>query len=298
MKSQHPGRRRGGRHSVTEFSGLVAAAMFAMGLLIAAPAIAQQAKQDMEEVIVTGSRLVRTDLSAPSPTTVINEEALRLSGDATVEKVLNELPQLSAGNNSQVNSAGGSGVLTANLRGLGASRTLTLVNGRRFIPANGAGSVDLSTIPNALVKRVDVITGGASAVYGSDAIAGAVNFILRDDFEGFEFNTQYGQTSESDAQTMNFDLMFGTNVGDDRGNITLYASRTTRDPVFMQDRDFSRVPLNASLGPSGSGNIPGGRVSLSAAQLATLNVGQGAGVIPIGPDGCTTPVNSIRFDAG
>jgi outer membrane receptor protein involved in Fe transport len=212
--------------------------------------------------------------------------------------VLNELPQLSAGNNSSVNSAGGSGVLTANLRGLGATRTLTLVNGRRFIPANGAGSVDLSTIPNALVKRVEVITGGASAVYGSDAIAGAVNFMLRDDFEGFDFSTQYGETTSSDGTILNFDVLFGTNIGEDRGNITLFASHATRDPVMMEDRDFSRVPLNASLGPSGSGNIPGGRVSLSAAQLATLDLGQGAGVIPVGSEGCTTPVNSIRFDAG
>ena len=295
--SQKPTRRRAWRHSATHL--LIAGVLAAIGLLaLAMPAPAQQPKQEMEEVIVTGSRLVRSDLSAPSPTTVINEEAMRLSGDATVEKVLNELPQLSAGNNSQVNSAGGSGVLTANLRGLGASRTLTLVNGRRFIPANGAGSVDLTTIPNALVKRVDVITGGASAVYGSDAIAGAVNFMLRDDFEGFEFDSQYGQTSASDGETVDFNVMFGTNVGEDRGNITLYASRATRDPVFMQDRDFSSVPLNASLGASGSGNIPGGRVSLSAAQLAGLNVGQGAGVIPTGPEGCTTPVNSIRFDTG
>ena len=168
--------------------------------------MAQQAEQEMDEVVVTGSRLMRSDLSAPSPTTVISEEAMQLSGDATVERVLNELPQMSAGNNSSVNSAGGSGVLTANLRGLGATRTLTLVNGRRFIPANGAGSVDLSTIPNALVKRVDVITGGASAVYGSDAIAGAVNFMLRDDFEGFTFASQFGQTASSDGETIELRL--------------------------------------------------------------------------------------------
>jgi len=292
MTSQVHSRRRHRRRSA---AGLLT--MLAMVLLAANHAALAQVKEEIDEVVVTGSRLVRSDLSAPSPTTVIDEQALRLSGDATVERVLNELPQLSAGNNSSVNSAGGSGVLTANLRGLGASRTLTLVNGRRFIPANGAGSVDLSTIPSALVKRVDVITGGASAVYGSDAIAGAVNFILQDDFEGFAFDTQYGQSSASDAETVDFDLLFGTNVGEDRGNITLYASRATRDPVMMQDRDFSRVPLNASLGPSGSGNIPGGRVSLSAAQLATLNTGAGPGVIPTGPDGCTTPVNSIRFDA-
>jgi iron complex outermembrane recepter protein len=266
-------------------------------LAMAPGAFAQEPKQELEEVVVTGSRLVRSDLSAPSPTTVVSEEAVRLSGDTTVEAVLNELPQISAGNNSSVNSAGGSGVLTANLRGLGATRTLTLVNGRRFIPANGAGSVDLATIPNALVKRVDVITGGASAVYGSDAITGAVNFVLRDDFEGLEFSSQFGRSSEGDGKSTNYDLMFGTNLGEGRGNLTMFVSRSTRDPVFMQNRDFSRVPLNANLGPSGSGNIPGGRASLSAAQIASLNVGQGAGVLPVGPEGCTTPVNSIRFDA-
>src|SRR5262245_31451652 len=219
--------------SRARFSARVLSALFAVGLLAAAPqgfaqspplAAAQQgpqppaappARQEMEEVVITGSRLVRSDLSAPSPTVVVDKDAIQLSGDTTVENVLNELPQLSAGNNSSVNSAGGSGVLTANLRGLGATRTLTLVNGRRFIPANGAGSVDLATIPNALVKRVDVVTGGASAVYGSDAITGAVNFVMRDDFEGFQFDTQYGQTTEGDGQSMDFSALFGTNVGDD-----------------------------------------------------------------------------------
>lgn len=260
--------------------------------------LAQEPKQEtLAEVVVTGSRLVRSDLSAPSPVTVVNEEAIQLSGDTTVESVINELPQLSAGNNSSVNSAGGSGVLTANLRGLGAVRTLTLVNGRRFIPANSQGSVDLSTIPTALVQRVEIITGGASAVYGSDAIAGAVNFILRDDFEGLQVSAQYGETSENDGRSVQYDAMFGSNFAEGRGNVTVYASHSTRDPVFMQDREFSRVPLNAALGPSGSGNIPGGRVSLSAAQIASLNVGGGPGVIPVGPEGCTTPVSSIRFGA-
>jgi iron complex outermembrane recepter protein len=291
MFTKHVRARRKSRFSATDD-----AVRLLIGLLaVAGTATAQEQTTEMDEVIVTGSRLVRSDLSAPSPTTVINQDAVQLSGDATVEAVLNELPQLSAGNNSSVNSAGGSGVLTANLRGLGATRTLTLVNGRRFIPANGAGSVDLSTIPNALVKRVDIITGGASAVYGSDAITGAVNFILRDDFEGLEVGAQFGQTSASDGNTASYDLLFGTNLAEDRGNITLFASHSTRDPVFMESRDFSRVPLNASLGPSGSGNIPGGRVGLSGAQMAALDLGQGPGVIPVGAEGCTTAVNSIRF---
>jgi iron complex outermembrane receptor protein len=268
--------------------------------LVAVPqyVIAQEQTQEtLAEVVVTGSRLVRSDLSAPSPTTVINADAVQLSGDTTVETVINELPQLSAGNNSSVNSAGGSGVLTANLRGLGAARTLTLVNGRRFIPANGAGSVDLATIPTSLVERVEIITGGASAVYGSDAIAGAVNFLLRDDYEGLQVSSQWGETSESDGRSLQYDVLFGSNFAEDGGNVTIYGSHSTRDPVFMQNRDFSRVPLSAALGPSGSGNIPGGRISLSAAQIASLNVGGGPGVIPTGPEGCTTAVSSIRFGA-
>ncbi len=271
--------------------------MATLAVLAAPQYVIAQEQQTLAEVVVTGSRLVRSDLSAPSPTTIINQDVVQLSGDTTVEAVINELPQLSAGNNSSVNSAGASGVLTANLRGLGATRTLTLVNGRRFIPANSAGSVDLATIPTALVERVEIITGGASAVYGSDAIAGAVNFLLRDDFEGLQVSTQYAETSESDARSVQYDVLFGSNLAEDRGNITLYASHSTRDPVFMEDRDFSRVPLSAALGPSGSGNIPGGRVGLSAAQMASLNVGGGAGVIPVGAEGCTTPVNSIRFGA-
>jgi iron complex outermembrane recepter protein len=270
----------------------------AVAALSSAAAQGQEAApaEELDSVTVTGSRIARSELSAPSPTTVVSQDMLQLSGDTTVETVLNELPQLSAGINSSVNSGGGSGVLTANLRGLGATRTLTLVNGRRFIPANGAGSVDLATIPGALVKRVEMITGGASAVYGSDAIAGAVNFILRDDIEGFEFSTQLGETGESDGRSQNYDLVFGTNLDEGRGNLTLYASHSTRDPVMMENRDFSRIPLSAALLPSGSGNIPGGRVTLNAAQMSTINVGSGPGVLPVSPDGCTTRVNSIRFD--
>jgi iron complex outermembrane recepter protein len=265
--------------------------------LVAAAAHAQEAeREEVASITVTGSRIGRPELSAPSPTTVVSQDMLQLSGDTTVETVLNELPQLSAGINSSVNSGGGSGVLTANLRGLGATRTLTLVNGRRFIPANGAGNVDLATIPSALVKQVEMITGGASAVYGSDAIAGAVNFILRDDIDGFEFSSQYGRTGESDGQSQNYDIVFGTNLDEGRGNLTLYASHSTRDPVMMENRDFSRIPLSAALLPSGSGNIPGGRVTLNATQMASINVGSGPGVLPVGPDGCTTRVNSIRFD--
>lgn len=250
-------------------------------------AAAQDSATTVEEIVVTGSRLIRTDLSAPSPTTIVGQEEIQSSGATTIEGLINEFPQLSAGNNSSVNSGGGSGVLTANLRGLGANRTLTLVNGRRFIPANGSGNVDMGTIPDALVQRVEIITGGASAIYGSDAIAGAVNFILRDDIDGLEASYQYGQATAGDAGSHKFDVTFGSPFADGRGSVILHANYLEREGVMMEDRDFSRIPLDSTtMNPTGSGNIPGGRVA--------VNVGLLAGTLPTSP-GCTTPQNSIRF---
>lgn len=260
-----------------------------LGLSAQANAQADQAPGD---IIVTGSRLVRTDLTAPSPTTIVGSEDIKLSGNVTLEKTLNEMPQLASGNTSTVNNGGGSGVLTANLRGLGNTRTLVLVNGRRFIPADSAGNVDLASIPDALIKRVEIITGGASAVYGSDAIAGAVNFILDDKFEGVEATAQYGLTDRGDAQSKKIDLTFGTSTPDGRGNVTLSGSWTRQSSITQADRAFSRTPLgevNGNLVYSGSGSIPGTRVPLSTAQRNAL-VG-----VNLAPGGGCTSVTGIRF---
>jgi outer membrane cobalamin receptor len=179
----------------------LAASALLVGLLGSAsgPAFAQQPgdkspdekAEDLNTVVVTGSRIRRSDLDAASPVAVVDSQQIRDSGNATIENTLNELPQLAAGMNSQTNANGGangsaSGVLSANLRALGATRTLVLVNGRRYVSANQDGIVDLASIPDMLVERVEVMTGGASAVYGSDAIAGAVNFILKKDIQGIE----------------------------------------------------------------------------------------------------------------
>jgi outer membrane receptor protein involved in Fe transport len=247
------------------------------------------------EVVVTGSRLLRNDLTAPSPVTVVGESDIKLSGNVTLEKTINEFPQLASGNTSTVNNGGGSGVLTANLRGLGATRTLVLVNGRRFIPADSSGNVDLASIPDALVQRVDVITGGASAVYGSDAIAGAINFVLKDNFQGLEVNAQYGISSRGDAASKKVDVTFGANTEDGRGNVTLSGSYTTQASITQGDRAFGRTPLaeiNGALAYSGSGNIPGTRVPLSAGQRASL---QGVNMTPSGD--CTS-ITGIRFGEG
>lgn len=246
------------------------------------------------EIVVTGSRITRHDLTSPSPTTIVTGDDIKLSGNVTIENTLYEFPQLASGTTSSVNNGGGSGVLTANLRGLGATRTLVLTNGRRFIPANSDGLVDLATIPDALVERVEIITGGASAVYGSDAIAGAVNFILDDNFEGLEVSYLYGQTFRDDGQSNKIDATIGGNFGDDRGNVVLSASYTKRDPVFQADRGFAQVPLdtiNGQLVPGGSGNVPGTRIGLSSSQLGRL-----AGV-NLTPTGNCTSLTSVVFGA-
>jgi iron complex outermembrane recepter protein len=253
----------------------------------------------VEEIVVTGSRLRRSrDLVSVSPVQTIDLETIQASGNVTLEGTLNKYPQLKPDNTSTTNQSGGTGVLTANLRGLGAVRTLVLVDGRRFVPADVTGLTDLGTIPDVLIQRVEVVTGGASAVYGSDAIAGAVNFVLRDDFEGVEFRAQYGETERGDGAFKKYDFLLGGNFHDGRGNTTMHASYTERDPVFFGDRAFSRQPLLADatgkLLPFGVGTIPGGLIGVSAADLDKIQ-----GVDLLNTDGaCPGPIQGVRFSDG
>ena len=253
----------------------------------------------VEEIVVTGSRLLRSrDFQAVSPVQTIDLEQIQSSGNITLEDTLNKFPQLKPDNTGTTNQSGGTGVLSANLRGLGAVRTLVLVDGRRFVPADVTGLVDLATIPDVLVQRVEILTGGASAVYGSDAIAGAVNFILKDNFEGAQLTAQYGETSRGDGGNYKIDAVFGTNTDDGRGNVTLHGSYTKRDPVYFTDRSFSSQPLlsdaNGLLQPFGVGTIPGGLIGISPANLAAIQ-----GVDLTNSDGsCPGPIQGVRFGDG
>jgi outer membrane receptor protein involved in Fe transport len=262
-----------------------------------ASALAQQDDGErIEEITVTGSRLVRRDLDAPSPIVVVSEAAIESAGNVTIEETLNEMPQLASDNTSSVNSGGGSGILTADLRGLNPERTLVLVNGRRFTPADARGLTDLSSIPDSLVDRIEIITGGASAVYGSDAIAGAINFILKDDFEGMEAQYYFGETDKGDATTHKWDLTVGGNFADGRGNAVVSGSYTDRGNIFFADRDYSAISLFESGGglvPGGSGNIPGTALFLNTATLAGLNG------LPFDPaSACPGTIGGIRFGEG
>jgi outer membrane receptor protein involved in Fe transport len=219
----------------------------AVSAVISGGAYAQdppQPGQLLEEITITGSRIARRDLTAPSPITTIESERFVNTGSTAVESVLNELPQyVPAGTqfsafDIQPGATNSSGAATLNLRGIGTNRNLVLIDGRRAQPVNASLVVDINTIPAAAIQSVEIITGGASAVYGPDAMAGVTNFILRDDFEGVEFGLRTSDTAEGDGAESTFNMLLGMNSGDGAGNIMIGMDWTQRDPIFQRDRDF------------------------------------------------------------
>lgn len=215
-----------------------------------------------DEITITGSRIVRRDLESAAPVAVVQDEEFKLSGAVNVEQVLNTLPQVIPGAGSFSNNPGG-GVATLNLRGIGSTRTMVLVNGRRWMFYDASQRVDLNTIPSFLLDSVDVVTGGASAVYGSDALAGVVNFRLRNDLNGVEAGGGYSITDKGDGARYNAYVALGGDIGD-RGHATVFAEYYKRGSIFQGDRGFSRVTqLDDGAGgfsPGGSGTIPQGRL--------------------------------------
>jgi outer membrane receptor protein involved in Fe transport len=243
---------------------------FMAGALIASPALAQDAAapetNEAEEaegapIIVTGSRIQRRNVDTAAPVAVVSDEEFSLSGTVNVENVINTLPQVIPGTTSFSNNPG-NGTATLNLRGLGTARTLVLVNGRRWMSFDTAQIVDLNTIPNFLIDSVDVVTGGASATYGSDALAGVVNFRLRQ-VDGVEVGGQYALTERGDGETYQLHGAIGTSFDDGRGSATVFAEYFNRADVFQGDRAFSNFALGgesfgADLLQFGSSTLPNG----------------------------------------
>ena len=230
-----------------------------------APMSAQETEivdqQEIEEIVVTGSRIRRTDLTAPSPLSVISAEQIAETGTVTIDSILNEMPQVMPGWTNSSNFPG-TGTATVDLRGLGARRTLVLVNGKRYIPTTGDGVVDIAGIPTPLVARIEVMTGGASAVYGSDAIAGVVNFILDDQYEGFELGGSYDLTTDyGDGDIYSINAKFGVNSADDRGNITVFAGYTNRSAIIQGDRPYTEFALDDKVIDGVPMLVPGGSAS-------------------------------------
>jgi len=226
------------RKSLLTGVSLVAAAAAAIA---ATPAMAQDAEEE-EAIVVTGTRLVRQDFEAISPITTVGAEQLELTATLTTESFLNELPQIVPGNTITSNNVGGEDFSTVDLRGLGVNRTLVLVNGERVPGSSTFGTVDIATIPASLISRVEVVTGGASAVYGSDAVAGVINFVLKDDYEGAEVNMTYRAEMETgNAPQFEINGLVGGNFANGRGNITAYASYFNREGVYQSEYEYSRV---------------------------------------------------------
>ncbi|MFZ1988840.1 MAG: TonB-dependent receptor [Alphaproteobacteria bacterium] len=198
-----------------------------------------------QEIVVTGSRIVRRDYTSASPIVTLNSQTFENSSSASIETNLNKLPQFTqaiqsqftAGDvqNTTTNTPGSANI---SLRGLGPNRNLVLIDGRRAMPTNGAMLVDVNTIPAAMVDSVEIITGGASAVYGADAISGVANFKLKKNYQGFTFDSQYGLTQLSDDKEFRASALIGGNFADDKGNATLALEHYTRSDAPQANRDF------------------------------------------------------------
>lgn len=201
------------------------------------------AMSDDAMIVVTGSRIARdANVAAPSPVVTVSADEIRQRGMIDATETLRQLPALmnsgTAADSLQA-GAGGAGQATLNLRGLGSIRTLVLVNGQRHVSGVADTQVvDVSIIPPALINRVEVLTGGASSVYGADAVTGVVNFVLRDDFEGLEINSQAGLSQSGDGFTGSVDLAYGMNTPDGRGNITFAAGYARAEQLLQGDRAF------------------------------------------------------------
>ncbi len=280
---------------------LGAATATAMSLTTAAMA----EDQPVETVVVTGSRIPQVGVYAASPVTAVNNQEIKYEGTTNVETLLNNLPSAFADFGSN-ESNGSPGTATVNLRNLGSARTLVLVDGKRLMPGDPSlPSPDLNQIPAALIDHVEVVTGGASAVYGSDAIAGVVNFIMRRDFEGFEFDGQWtgyqhnndnaqaraivanglggtlpgtiAQAPDSvfDGDTWDLNGILGVNSADGKGNITAYAGFRHLNAVWENSRDFSDCGT-ASTFNGRNGPFHGFKCAGSSTAALTVN-GQTAG---------------------
>ena len=204
-------------------------------------------EKETEVIQVTGSRIRQPGTESASPIVSIGSDEINLQQQPEIERVLRNMPFTIPGDGGNVNN-GTEGAATVDLRGLGPERNLLLLNGKRMVPFNFNGEVDTATIPTALIERVDVVTGGASAVYGSDAIAGAVNFILKRNFEGVEIKANHSWTGDDDGDTENLAITLGSNFADDRGNAALSISWLERDPILLGDRPLGLLGIDTADG--------------------------------------------------
>jgi outer membrane receptor protein involved in Fe transport len=281
-------RRQSGLRSLIVASSLAVAAgsFFATNAAMAQDATAEPA--DVEEVVVTGTRIVRDGYESPTPLTIIGSESLEMrSSTGNVADTLNTEPVFAISSTPESSSrgvsAGSQGLNTLNLRGLGGTRTLTLLDGQRSVPSLLSGEVDANNFPQQLISRVEVVTGGASAVYGSDAIAGVVNFILDKDFTGFSGEVSQGVTTYGDGRNYMVDLAGGFPFADGRGHVLLSGQTADSDGVQpgAGDRLWNRDGWGIMVNPNHTPD--NGEPRLLVRPQVSLSVATHGGIIVSGP---------------
>ena len=227
------------------------------GIGISMPALAQEAEEapadsDSEgeeaaaNIVVTGSRIARPDYTATSPIVTVDADVIEQSSAVNLEANLNKLPQFSPALTQfdtadiQPNANSTPGISTVSLRQLGANRNLVLIDGRRGTPVNGTGVIDINSIPSAAVERVEIITGGASSTYGADAVGGVVNFILKDDFTGADFDAQVSFSPQGGGEEYRLSSLVGASLDDGRGSVLLGMEYYKREQLLRADRESYR----------------------------------------------------------
>lgn len=279
----HDRRKVSERRSSAAGLGQTAALTALSSLSVLASALAQAQTGPIEEVMVTGSRIVRDGVSSPIPITVVDTARVDNLGATNIGHVLNTLPAFRASATPQAANiqARNVGMVQADLRGLGPNRTLVLVNERRFVPSTVERTVDLNQIPTLLLQRAEVVTGGASAQYGSDAVAGVINMIIDNRFEGVRTRVQFGQTEEGDGENYNFGVAGGTGFADGRGHVV--ASLEYEDQKRVGDcytRDWCAEEWQVLTNPAQG--VPGKPANNILPYTRTVNAVPG-GLILTGP---------------
>ena len=259
-------------------SRLAVSASVITGAVAFGPAVAQDAPRaddQLQEVVVTGSLIQRGgNNAAVSPIVTVSEDAIKQSGVGTVVDALNQLPGFTVGGNAGTGGQGTGGRATINLHGLGTNRNLVLLDGKRLPVSDISGNVDVNILPDAIIEGVDAITGGASAVYGSDAMSGVVNFRTVRSLDGVRADVMYGLSEQGDAKRMNASLAFGTNYADSRGHLIAAFSYAKQDPLNGSTRDFFHDKTPSSFIGTGT-FVPAATNAPNAAVLQTLFTGYG-----------------------
>lgn len=248
--------------------GSVAATSFAV------PSFASAQDVAVDEIVVTGSRIRRDTFNAPLPVATIDSEQIVASGHVSVGDMLMDLPMINAASNSQNTSTSLflAGQARADIRGLGPTRTLVLQDGRRIVFSDASSpAVDLNLMPSMMVDRVETMAGGASAVYGSEAIAGVVNLIMKKEFEGFQLETQVGTSEEGDGETFRISGLYGTKLLDDRLNILVGGEVSREEPVMQRDRDWANPGIRRNNRENPQTVVPASRSNVTP--TATFQLG-------------------------